>query len=167
MPGTPLPSLNSHEYTQIVWHPRAGGRMRFPGCLGHGTGHGVGSFLNVHEGPQTIGTAASGDLKTIIEPGMLISDEPAFYREGEYGFRTENLILCADDRETEYGRFLKFETVTLCYIDTSLVDVSLLEERQLEWINAYHETVYKSLSGHLDQDVRRWLKIKTAPLKRK
>jgi Xaa-Pro aminopeptidase len=134
---------------------------------GHGTGHGVGSFLNVHEGPQTIGTAASGDLKTIIEPGMLISDEPAFYREGEYGFRTENLILCVDDRETEYGRFLKFETVTLCYIDTSLVDVSLLSERQLEWLNEYHETVFKSLSGHLDQDVRKWLKMKTAPLKRK
>ncbi len=132
---------------------------------GHGTGHGVGSFLNVHEGPQTIGTAASGDLKTIIEPGMLISDEPAVYREGEYGFRTENLMLCVDDRETGHGRFLKFETVTLCYIDTSLIDVSLLEERQLQWLNDYHETVYKLLSGHLDQDVRKWLRMKTAPLK--
>ncbi|MCI0523328.1 MAG: M24 family metallopeptidase, partial [Bacteroidales bacterium] len=134
---------------------------------GHGTGHGVGSFLNVHEGPQTIGTAASGDLKTIIEPGMLISDEPAFYRQGEYGFRTENLILCVDDCETEYGRFLKFETVTLCYIDTRLVEVSLLDDRQLEWLNDYHETVYRSLSGHLDQDVKKWLRIKTAPVRRK
>ena len=85
---------------------------------GHGTGHGVGSFLNVHEGPQTIGSAATGDLKTVLEPGMVISDEPAIYREGRYGFRTENLVLCVDDSETDHGRFIKFETVTLCYIDT-------------------------------------------------
>ena len=74
-------------------------------------------------------------------------------------------MLCVDDRETGHGRFLKFETVTLCYIDTSLIDVSLLEERQLQWLNDYHETVYKLLSGHLDQDVRKWLRMKTAPLK--
>ncbi|MCU0379359.1 MAG: aminopeptidase P family protein, partial [Bacteroidales bacterium] len=134
---------------------------------GHGTGHGVGSFLNVHEGPQTIGTAATGDLKTILEPGMLISDEPAVYRQGEYGFRTENLMFCVDDRETEHGRFLKFETVTLCYIDARLIDVSLLDDRQLEWLNDYHRTVYKLLSSYLDHDERKWLKIKTAVLKKK
>jgi Xaa-Pro aminopeptidase len=127
----------------------------------------VGSFLNVHEGPQTIGTAATGDLKTILEPGMLISDEPAVYRQGEYGFRTENLMFCVDDRETEHGRFLKFETVTLCYIDARLIDVSLLDDRQLEWLNDYHRTVYKLLSSYLDHDERKWLKIKTAVLKKK
>lgn len=134
---------------------------------GHGTGHGVGSFLNVHEGPQTIGSAASGDLKTILEPGMLISDEPAIYRQGEYGFRTENLILCVDDCETQHGRFLKFETVTLCFIDSRLVEVSLLDDRQLAWLNDYHETVYRSLSIHLEPEVRKWLRIKTARLKRR
>ena len=84
---------------------------------GHGTGHGVGFCLNVHEGPQTISPGTGTDPKTAIEPGMLISDEPAIYREGEYGIRIENLILCFEDEETEFGQFLKFDTVSLCYID--------------------------------------------------
>ncbi len=134
---------------------------------GHGTGHGVGSFLNVHEGPQTIGSAASGDIKTILEPGMLISDEPAVYRQGEYGFRTENLVICADDRETDHGRFLKFETVTLCHIDRDLIEVSLLDERELVWLNDYHETVFRALSGHLEPDLVKWLRKKTMPIVRK
>ena len=133
---------------------------------GHGTGHGVGSFLNVHEGPQTIGSAATGDLKTALEPGMLTSDEPAVYREGEYGFRTENLILCINDEETAYGRFFSFETVTLCYIDRSLTDVSLLDDRELKWLNNYHKTVYDLLSGRLNTEEREWLEEKTAPLTR-
>ncbi|MFO7850909.1 MAG: aminopeptidase P family protein [Bacteroidota bacterium] len=128
---------------------------------GHGTGHGVGYFLNVHEGPQTIGTGASGDLKTIIEPGMLISDEPAIYREGEYGFRTENLILCVEDEETEYGKFLKFETVNLCYIDTSLISRELMSETEIIWLNDYHELVYESLSQLLPEDIKNWLQDKT------
>ncbi len=132
---------------------------------GHGTGHGVGSFLNVHEGPQTIGSAASGDMKTILEPGMLISDEPAVYRQGEYGFRTENLFFCIDDCETDYGRFLKFETVTLCYIDRELVEVSLLDEGELRWLNEYHETVFRVLGGFLEPDLRKWLRDKTRPIK--
>ncbi len=133
---------------------------------GHGTGHGVGSFLNVHEGPQTIGSAASGDMKTVLEPGIVISDEPAIYREGRYGFRTENLLLCVDDGETDFGRFLKFETVTLCCIDTSLVEVSLLDDKELQWTNDYHERVWSALSGRLGPDERKWLREKTAPLKR-
>ena len=133
---------------------------------GHGTGHGVGSFLNVHEGPQTIGSAASGDLKTVLEPGMLTSDEPAVYREGNYGFRTENLILCVNDGETEYGRYLRFDTVTLCYIDRTLTEVSLLEDRELQWLNEYHERVYSLLKNGLDTEERRWLREKTAPLNR-
>jgi Xaa-Pro aminopeptidase len=136
-------------------------------CLnyGHGTGHGVGSFLNVHEGPQTIGSAASGDMKTFIEPGMLISDEPAMYRPGQYGFRTENLLLCADDCETDYGRFLKFETVTLCYIDRRLIDQRLLDGNELKWLNDYHETVYRLLGRRLEPAVRKWLREKTLPLR--
>ncbi len=133
---------------------------------GHGTGHGVGSFLNVHEGPQTIGSAASGDMKTFLEPGMLISDEPAVYRQGEYGFRTENLFFCVDDRETDHGRFLKFETVTLCYIDRELVEVSLLDDRELKWLNEYHETVFSNLGDSLEPDLRKWLRGKTVPVMR-
>ena len=133
---------------------------------GHGTGHGVGSFLNVHEGPQTIGSAASGDMKTLLEPGMLISDEPAVYRQGEYGFRTENLFFCVDDFETDHGRFMKFETVTLCYIDRELVEISLLDDRELKWLNEYHETVFRALGDSLEPEIRKWLRNKTMPIKR-
>jgi len=128
---------------------------------GHGTGHGVGYFLNVHEGPQTIGTGAGGDHKTIIEPGMLISDEPAIYRQGEYGFRTENLLLCVEDRKTGFGSFLKFETVTLCYIDTSLIDHDLMTEAETRWLNEYHFLVYSILSQLLPEEIKKWLKEKT------
>jgi len=131
---------------------------------GHGTGHGVGYFLNVHEGPQTIGTGASGDLKTMIEPGMLISDEPAIYREGEYGFRTENLILCVEDKETEFGKFLKFETVNLGYIDTLLVAKELMTDDEIKWLNDYHQLVYDILSQLLPENVKQWLKGKTKPI---
>ncbi|HSO77225.1 MAG TPA: aminopeptidase P family protein [Bacteroidales bacterium] len=134
---------------------------------GHGTGHGVGFFLNVHEGPQTIGTGSSGDLKTVFEPGMLTADEPAIYRPGEYGFRTENLILCVDDVTTDHGTFLKFETVTHCYIDTSLIETSLLDERELKWLNDYHSNVFRTLSPHLKPDEKKWLKGKTAAITRK
>ena len=128
---------------------------------GHGTGHGVGYFLNVHEGPQTIGTGAGGDHQTIIEPGMLVSDEPAVYRQGEYGFRTENLLLCAEDRKTESGSFLKFETVSLCYIDTSLIKRELMTEGEAGWLNEYHDLVYSILSQLLPEEIKAWLKEKT------
>ena len=131
---------------------------------GHGTGHGVGYFLNVHEGPQTIGTGASGDLKTILEPGMLTADEPAIYRTGEYGFRTENLLLCIEDRITDYGRFLKFETVTLACIDKSLIDNSLLTSEEVDWLDEYHQRVYDSLSPLLGREVKEWLRKKTTPI---
>jgi Xaa-Pro aminopeptidase len=131
---------------------------------GHGTGHGVGFCLNVHEGPQNIGPGAGTDSKTVIEPGMLISDEPALYREGEYGIRIENLILCYEDEETEFGQFLKFDTVSLCYIDKSLIDISLLEKREIDWLNFYHAEVYEKLSPHLTDPEKRWLKEKTEKL---
>ncbi len=133
---------------------------------GHGTGHGVGSFLNVHEGPQSIGTGATADMKTGIEPGMVVSDEPAFYRPGKYGFRTENLLVCREEAETEYGSFLGFETVTLCYIDSTLIDVTLMDDRELKWLNDYHAFVYKMLQKRLEPDLRSWLAGKTRLLER-
>jgi Xaa-Pro aminopeptidase len=125
---------------------------------GHGTGHGVGYFLSVHEGPQTIGTSASGDISTILVPGMVISDEPAFYREGEYGFRTENLLLVVEDEETEFGKFLKFETLSLCPINRKLINPELLDKKELDWLNAYHRKVYEKLSPYLAENEGKWLK---------
>ncbi|MBK7132851.1 MAG: aminopeptidase P family protein [Bacteroidales bacterium] len=131
--------------------------------FGHGTGHGVGFCLNVHEGPQSISPAAT-DQKTIIEAGMLTSDEPAIYREGEYGIRIENLILCNEDEETEFGKFLRFETVSLCYIDKNLIDFSLLDKRELEWLNSYHSEVYEKLSPYLSKEEKEWLREKTSQI---
>ena len=128
---------------------------------GHGTGHGVGFFLNVHEGPQTIGTSGTGNMATVLQPGMLTSDEPAFYREGKHGIRIENLILTVEDEENEFGKFLKFDTVTLCPIDTKPVDVNLLTKDELTWLNNYHKEVYEKLSVHLDKEHKNWLKEKT------
>lgn len=127
----------------------------------HGTGHGVGYCLNVHEGPQSISPA---DNLTAIEEGMLTSNEPAIYREGEYGIRIENLILCYCDEETEFGKFLRFETVSLCYIDRLLIDKSLLDRSEIDWLNAYNAEVFDKLSPHLSDAERIWLKEKTDPL---
>jgi Xaa-Pro aminopeptidase len=132
--------------------------------FGHGTGHGVGFCLNVHEGPQNISPGIPADLKTAIEPGMLISDEPAIYREGEYGIRTENLLLCFEDEETESGKFLRFDTVSLCCIDKSLIDISLLDKHEIDWLNAYHLKVYEKLSPLLTSEEKVWLKNKTEKL---
>jgi len=129
--------------------------------FGHGTGHGVGFCLNVHEGPIRISPGDGEESKTVIEAGMLISDEPAIYREGEYGIRIENLILCFQDEETEFGQFLKFDTVSLCYIDKSLIDKSLLDQKEIEWLNNYHTEVYEKISPFLIEDERKWLKEKT------
>lgn len=129
--------------------------------FGHGTGHGVGSCLSVHEGPQSISPVANN---TIIEPGMVLSDEPGIYREGEYGIRTENLILSFQDEENEFGKFLRFDTLSLCYIDTTLIEKSLLEASELKWLNDYHSTVYNKLSPHLNEEERAWLMEKTASI---
>jgi Xaa-Pro aminopeptidase len=131
---------------------------------GHGTGHGVGFCLNVHEGPQNISQGGGRDSKTVIEPGMLISDEPAIYREGEYGIRIENLILCFEDEETEFGQFLKFDTVSLCYIDKSLIDISLLDKKEIGWLNSYHAEVFEKISPYLTEQEKFWLKEKTKEL---
>lgn len=127
----------------------------------HGTCHGIGHCLNVHEGPQSI---RMEENPVILEPGMVMSDEPAMYRPGEYGIRTENMILIREDSETEFGKFLSFDTLTLCYIDTRLVIPSMLSVRELAWLNKYHQMVYELVSPHLDSEERAWLKEKTAEI---
>lgn len=129
--------------------------------FGHGTGHGIGFFLNVHEGPQSISPA---DNRNIISPGMVLSNEPAIYREGQYGIRTENVLICYEDEETEFGRFLKFDTISLCHIDKTLIDKSLLNWEEISWINSYHTDVYDKISPFLTDDEKKWLREKTEPL---
>lgn len=114
---------------------------------GHGTSHGVGAFLNVHEGPESV---RSDFNSVLIEPGMVISNEPGIYIENKYGIRTENMILCVEDRITDFGTFYKFETLTLFPIDQNLIDTQLLDEQELAWLNDYHKTVYEKLSPFCD-----------------
>ena len=127
----------------------------------HGTCHGIGHCLNVHEGPQSI---RMEENPVILEPGMVMSDEPAMYRPGEYGIRTENMIRIREDSETEFGKFLGFETLTLCYIDTKLVIPSMLSVREHAWLNKYHQMVYDLVSPHLTEEEKAWLKEKTAEI---
>lgn len=131
---------------------------------GHGTGHGVGFFLNVHEGPQRIGTGASGAEGADFVPGMLTSNEPGLYRTGQYGIRIENLILVVPHVETEFGVFYAFDTVTLCPIDTRLVEGSLLSPEERDWLNAYHVHVQERLLPHLDAAEQAWLSEKCLPI---
>ena len=127
----------------------------------HGTCHGIGHCLNVHEGPQSI---RMEENPVILEPGMVMSDEPAMYRPGEYGIRTENMVLIREDSETEFGKFLGFETLTLCYIDTKLVIPSMLSVREHAWLNKYHQIVFDLISPHLNEEEKAWLKEKTAEI---
>jgi len=127
-----------------------------------GTGHGVGFFLNVHEGPQRISRIPN---TVSIEAGMVLTNEPGIYQEGEYGIRTENMMLVKLDRQNEYGRFLKFEMLTLCPIDIEGISMELLTVDEIRWLDEYHERVYRSLSPHLDVDEKKWLKEATRRLK--
>ena len=123
--------------------------------FGHGTGHGVGFFLNVHEGPQSL----RQDLNpTALEPGMILSDEPGLYREGQHGVRHENLLLVRPAGDSEFGSFLEFETLTLCHFDTSCLLVDLLTPEERDWLNAYNARVYEVLSPRLPADVAAWLR---------
>ena len=126
--------------------------------FGHGTGHGVGFFLNVHEGPQDIRQNFNSQP---LEPGMITSDEPGLYREGMHGVRHENLVLCRPVGDNEFGSFLGFETLTLCHFDTSCLEVSLLTADELAWLNAYNAHVYEVLSPRLAPDVAAWLRNQT------
>jgi Xaa-Pro aminopeptidase len=127
---------------------------------GHGTGHGVGFFLSVHEGPHGISPVSSARSSVSIEPGTVTSNEPGLYRAGKHGIRTENLILCVEDAENDFGKFYKFETLTLFPIDLSLVEKSLLSQEECEWINRYHSTVFEKISPFLNAEETAWLKEK-------
>ncbi|MBQ4345000.1 MAG: aminopeptidase P family protein [Muribaculaceae bacterium] len=129
----------------------------------HGTGHGVGYFLNVHEGPQSI---RLNENPTPLCAGMITSNEPGLYREGEYGIRCENLVLTVPAFKTEFGEFLKFETLTMFPFDLKLFDTSIMSDEEIAWINDYHTTVRERLSPMLNEEEKRWLEAKTAKLSR-
>ncbi len=127
----------------------------------HGTGHGIGFLLSVHEGPHRISPVYS---KVKLESGMLVTNEPGFYKDGEYGIRTENIMLVREDCENEYGDFMKFETTTLCPIDLRGIEKELLNDGELKWLNDYHSDVYRSLRIHLNKQEQEWLKVQTREL---
>lgn len=131
---------------------------------GHGTGHGVGYFLNVHEGPQSISSLAGAKSSVALQPGMITSNEPGFYKEGEYGIRIENLVLVVEDKKTDFGEFLKFETLTMFPISTKLIEFSMLSKSEVQWLNAYHQKVYEKLSPSLNEEEKSWLKEKCKPV---
>jgi len=123
----------------------------------HGTGHGVGFFMNVHEGPQSIGPGNSGKYAVGMKEGMYSSNEPGFYKEGEFGIRIENLIIAQKAENTDYGQFLTFETVTLCPLENKLVDVEMLEAGERKWYNDYHQEVYDKIAPRLNEEETQWL----------
>ncbi len=127
----------------------------------HGTGHGVGHFLNVHEGPQSI---RLNYVPTPLMPGMITSNEPGLYREGVHGIRCENLVLTTEACTTEFGRFYKFETLTLCPFDRSLFDLSIMTNEEITWLNDYHKRVAEALAPHLEGAELQWLLDNTAAL---
>ena len=130
---------------------------------GHGTGHGVGYFLNVHEGPQSISKAIP-DAHMAMEPGMITSIEPGLYRPGRWGIRIENLVMNVAWTTTEFGEFLEFETLTLCPIDTRCIDRSLLSADDIEWLNSYHATVRERIAPLVDGAALAWLELRTASI---
>ena len=136
--------------------------------FGHGTGHGVGFFLNVHEGPQSISQSAMPEPQTAMEPGMITSVEPGIYRPGQWGIRIENLVLNVPAEPAQFGEFLKFETLTLCPIDTRCIERSLLRDDEAAWLNDYHATVRARLAPHLaapaDAPALAWLEQRTGAI---
>ncbi len=131
---------------------------------GHGTGHGVGYFLNVHEGPQSISNVAVPTAHHAMEPGMITSDEPGIYRPGQWGVRIENLLLAKPSVTNEFGEFLEFESLTLCPIDTRCVDLALLDDVEKAWLNAYHAEVRARVEPLVTAAAREWLVARTAPV---
>ena len=129
--------------------------------FGHGTGHGVGFFLGVHEGPQDIRQNYNAQA---LLPGMIVSDEPGLYREGMHGVRHENLLLVRPVGDNEFGSWLGFEPLTLCHFDTSCLEVSLLTDAERAWLNRYNEHVYRTLSPRLPAHVAAWLRSQTLPV---
>lgn len=147
--GTQLDAIARHD----LWHHGLN--------YLHGTGHGVGSYLNVHEGPHQIRMEYR---PAPLRAGMTVTDEPGIYIEGRFGVRIENMLLVRPYRETEYGRFLQFETLTLCPIDKTPILSELLSAEEIQWLNEYHQTVYERLAPHLDDADRNWLHENCSPL---
>lgn len=183
--GTPSPE-QQRDYTVVLRGTIALSRTRFPrgtqsGMIdaiaraplwehgldyGHGTGHGVGYFLNVHEGPQSISRTGLGP-HTAMEPGMITSIEPGVYREGQWGVRIENLVLNVPMQTPEGGRFgdfLEFETLTLCPIDTRCIARHLLRPDEIDWLNRYHATVRERVAPLVSGDALAWLQARTQPI---
>jgi Xaa-Pro aminopeptidase len=126
----------------------------------HGTGHGIGFYLNVHEGPQSLSPKDPG---VVLEPGMVISNEPGYYHEGKYGIRIENVVIVVEDEEidSEYGPFYRFESLTMVPLDRKLIDSALLISEERNWLNDYHSEVFNRLSSYLDDSDQHWLKAAT------
>ncbi len=181
--GTPT-AAQQRDYTLVLRGTIALSRTRYPrGTLspmldaiarqplwehgldyGHGTGHGVGYFLNVHEGPQSISKAVPTQHMA-MEPGMVTSIEPGLYREGQWGIRIENLVLNVPaEANAGFGEFLEFETLTLCPIDTRCIDRSLLREDEIAWLNRYHAVVRERLAPLVTGDALAWLHARTQPI---
>lgn len=177
--GTQAPSAQlKHDYTLVLKGHIAIATAQFPEgtrgnqldilarkalwdeglSYGHGTGHGVGVFLNVHEGPQNI---RMDNNPTPMAVGTFTSNEPGLYRSGQYGIRIENLIVTERRATTEFGDFLGFETITLCYLDNRLVEKSLLTDKEIAWYNNYQQMVYRAISPLLNESEAAWLKEKT------
>lgn len=129
----------------------------------HGTGHGIGHYLCVHEGPHQV---RMNHMPTLLQPGMILTDEPGIYKEGRHGVRIENTLLIVPAQETEFGLFYKFEPLTLCPIDKEAIIIDLLNEDELTWFNEYHQLVYKRLHPYLNKEEKAWLEKATSPLKR-
>lgn len=152
--GTPSPALDTVARAPI-WQAGIN--------YGHGTGHGVGYFLNVHEGPQSI-SGALAEAHTAMEEGMITSNEPGIYRPGKWGVRIENLLLTVPAVSTEFGDYLKFETVTLCPIDTRCIQLALMRTDEITWLNDYHATVRQRLASKLSGAALNWLLERTEPI---
>ncbi|SFA69589.1 Xaa-Pro aminopeptidase [Acetitomaculum ruminis DSM 5522] len=133
----------------------------------HGTGHGVGYLLNVHEGPNSFRWKVTKDTKhCVFEEGMITSDEPGLYITGEYGIRCENLMVCKTTGENEYGKFMEFETLTMVPFDLDAVDTAYMTDRQVALLNDYHKKVYENISPYLNEEEKDWLKEATRPIEK-
>jgi Xaa-Pro aminopeptidase len=154
--GTPGPMLDAIARAPLWEHGLD---------FGHGTGHGVGYFLNVHEGPQTISRAVV-EPAMAMQPGMITSIEPGVYRPGQWGVRVENLVLnvAAPSVGDEFGEFLEFETLTLCPIDARCIDPALLRSDEIAWLNGYHAMVAERLAPGLQGAALAWLRLRSAPI---
>ena len=129
----------------------------------HGTGHGIGHFLCVHEGPHQV---RMNHVPTLLELGMILTDEPGIYKAGRHGIRIENTLLIVPAQETEFGTFYQFEPLTLCPISKEAIVIELLTDEEMKWFNDYHQMVYNRLSPMLNQEEKEWLKAATTPIKR-